>query len=443
MLKERQGSSNKAINIGLLGFGTVAGGVYRILKERGKEITSMLSAPVEIKKIFTRGSRNLFPESAKSLAVKDFGDILNDRDIDIIIELIGGINPAKEYIIKAIESGKSIITANKALLAEYSEEIFKLCLKNNVHIGFEAAVGGGIPILRSIKNGLAGDSIRSVYSIINGTSNYILSKMTKEGGKFNEILKKAQEKGYAESDPSLDINGVDSAHKLVILGRLAFSASISMEDVIIEGIKDISQLDINFSKELGYIIKLLGILKNEDSKIEIRVHPTLIPSSSLIANVDGVFNAFFLNAGYAGPLSFTGYGAGSLPTASAVIGDLIEIAGKLIHNDKHHDLILSEKFNKIRIKKKKDIISRYYLRFSAADRPGVLAKISGILGGHSISIASMIQKGRQVKGSVSIVITTHEANEDELLNSIKECDGLDVVSAKTVVLRIEDIEDKL
>ena len=262
--------------------------------------------------------------------------------------------------------------------------------------------------------------------------------MTKEGGKFEDVLKKAQEKGYAEADPSLDINGTDSAHKLAILGRLAFSTSLSMKDVIIEGIEDITQLDINFAKELGYTVKLLGILKNEDSKIEIRVHPTLIPSSSLLSKIDGVFNAFLVNTKFAGPLSLTGYGAGGNPTASAVMGDLMEMISRLVNEDNHHDFIISKIKNKLNIKSKKDIISRYYLRFSAMDRPGVLSKISGILGENSISISSMLQKGRKVEGSVPIVITTHEANEEELFKSIALCDKLDVISAKTMVLRIED-----
>ena len=428
----------KEINIGLLGFGTVASSLYHIFNERKKEINSLFSVPVNIKKIFTRGNSHPVPENVKGFLVKNIDEILEDEDIDIIIELIGGISPAKGFITRAVNNGKSIITANKALLAEHGEEIFKQCLNKNVHIGFEAAVGGGIPILRAIKNGLAGDSIKSVYSIINGTSNFILSKMTNDGGKFEDVLKKAQEKGYAEADPSLDINGTDSAHKLVVLGRLAFSTSLSIKDVIIEGIKDINPLDVNFSKELGYTIKLLGILKNEDSRIEIRVHPTLIPSYCLLSKVDGVFNAFFLNTKYAGPLSLTGYGAGGNPTASAVMGDLMEIAGKIINNDNHHDFIISENINKLKVKSKNEIISRYYLRFSAMDRPGVLAKIAGILGENSISISSMIQKGRKVEGSVPIVITTHEANEEDLFKSVKLCDNLDVVSAKTVVLRIED-----
>lgn len=429
---------NNKINIGLLGFGTVGGSFYRILDIRKKEIETMLSAAVNIKKIFTRGNRNPSVEDAGNLIVNDVDDILNDKSIDVIVELMGGINPAKDYIEKAIKNGKSVITANKALLAEHGEEIFKLCKKHNTHIGFEAAVGGGIPILRSIKNGLAGDSITSVFSIINGTSNYILSKMTNEGGKFEDILKKAQEKGYAEADPSFDINGTDSAHKLVILGRLAFSASISLNDIIIEGIKDINDIDICFAKDLGYKIKLLGILKNDDSKIEIRVHPTLIPSSSLLSKVDGVFNAFFLNAKFAGPISLTGYGAGGMATASAVMGDFIEIAGKILNNEKHQDIFLNESLNKIHIKRKKDIISRYYLRFSAMDRPGVLAKISRILGDNSISISSMIQQGRKIDSAVPIIITTHEANEEELFKSIELCDKLDIILAKTMVLRIED-----
>jgi len=428
----------KEVNIGLLGFGTVASSLYHIFNERKKEIDSLFSAPVNIKKIFTRGSGHPVPEDIRKLLVKNAGEILEDKSIDIVIELIGGINPAKEFIGRAITGGKSIITANKALLAEHGEEIFKKCIDGKVYIGFEAAVGGGIPILRAIKNGLAGDRVKSVYSIINGTSNFILSKMTKEGGKFEDVLKRAQEKGYAEADPSLDINGTDSAHKLIVLGRLAFSTNLSMKNVIIEGIEDISQLDISFAKELGYTLKLLGILKDEDSKIEIRVHPALIPSTSLLSKIDGVFNAFLVNAKFAGPLSLTGYGAGGNPTASAVMGDLMEIASRIINNDGYHDFIVPENINKRNVKSRKEIISRYYLRFSAMDRPGVLAKISGILGENSISISSMIQKGRKVEGSVPIVITTHEANEEELLKSVELCDRLDVISAKTKVLRIED-----
>ncbi len=428
----------REINIGLLGFGTVASSFYHIFSEQKKELGSIFSIPINIKKIFTRGSGHPVPENIKKLTVKNAGDILEDGSIDIVIELIGGIQPAGDFIIKAVSNGKSIITANKALLAEHGEEIFKKCTEKKAHIGFEAAVGGGIPILRAIKNGLAGDKVKSVYSIINGTSNFILSKMTNEGGKFGDVLKKAQERGYAEADPSLDINGTDSAHKIAILGRLAFSTSLSMADIIIEGIENITQLDISFAKELGYTVKLLGILKNEDSKIEARVHPTLIPSSSLLSKIDGVFNAFLVNAKFAGPLSITGYGAGGNPTASAVMGDVIEIVSRLVNGDIHQDFIISKIKNKLNVKSKKEIISRYYLRFSAIDRPGVLSKISGILGENFISISSMIQKGRKVEGSVPIVITTHEANEEELLKSVRECDGLDVISAKTTVLRIED-----
>ncbi len=428
----------KGINIGLLGFGTVASSLYHIFSERKKRIDSLFSAPVNISKIFTRGSNHPVPENIKGLLVKNIDEILEDKDIDIVIELMGGINPAKDFIIRAIGNKKNIITANKALLAEHGEEIFSRCVDKNVHMGFEAAVGGGIPILRAVKDGLSGDYIKSVYSIINGTSNFILSKMTKDGGKFEDVLKRAQEKGYAEADPLLDINGVDSAHKLVILGRLIFSKSLSMKDVIMEGVKDISPLDINFSKELGYTIKLLGIIKNEDSRVEIRVHPTLIPSSSLLANVDGVLNAFFLNAKYAGNLSLIGYGAGGNHTASAVMGDLMEIAGKIINKDNHPNFVVPENINRLKVRRKDEIISRYYLRFSAMDKPGVLSKISGILGENSISISSMIQKGRKVEGSVPIVITTHDANEEDLFESVRLCDKLDAVSAKTVVLRIED-----
>lgn len=428
----------KEINIGLLGFGTVASSFYHIFHERKSEIDSIFSVPVNILKIFTRGKGHPVPENIKKLTVNDAGEILDDTKIDIVIELIGGIEPAMEYIGRAINNGKSVVTANKALLAEHGEDIFRKCAEKNAHIGFEAAVGGGIPILRAIKNGLSGDRIKSVYSIINGTSNFILSKMTHEGGKFEDVLKKAQEKGYAEADPALDINGTDSAHKLVVLGRLAFSTALSMKDLLIEGIENITQLDIGFASELGYTVKLLGILKNEDSGIEARVHPVLIPSSSLLSKIDGVFNAFLVNAGFAGPLSLTGYGAGGNPTASAVMGDVMETVSRIANNNNHYDFTIPKSSGKLKVKNRNDIISRYYLRFSAMDRPGVLARIAGILGENSISISSMIQKGRKVEGSVPIVITTHEANEEELFKSVASCDRLDVISAKTVVLRIED-----
>src|SRR3989338_3649261 len=318
------------INIGLIGFGTVGTGVVKVLKENAKTIQERLGAELVLKKIADKDIvRDRGIEVDKSMLTTDANEILNDHSISIIIELVGGIEPAKTFILQALNHKKHVVTANKALLSQHGEEIFKAAAKNNVDIGFEASVGGGIPIIKALKEGLVANKINSIYGIINGTANYILSKMTNEGGRFEDVLKKAQEKGYAEADPTYDVEEIDTAHKLAILINLAYGTYIRLEDIYTEVISKVTPLDIKFAKEFGYKIKLLAIAKEEGGKIEARVHATMIPAEHLLSTVDGVYNAIYLRGNAVGPVMFYGKGAGMMPTASAVAADVVDICRKI------------------------------------------------------------------------------------------------------------------
>jgi homoserine dehydrogenase len=368
--------------------------------------------------------------------------VINDPEIDILMELIGGFEPAKTFILKAIRKGKHIVTANKALLALHGDEIFREAHRFGVDINFEASVGGGIPLIRSIKEGLVANRIQSIFGILNGTSNYILSKMTDEGRNFKEVLREAQEKGYAEADPTYDIEGIDAAHKLTILIRLAFGTSIQFKEIMTGGISEITPLDIHFSKEFGYRIKLLAIAKIDKGRIEARVHPTMIPEVHLLSTVEGVFNAIYIKGDSVGPTLFYGQGAGQMPTGSAVVSDLVELGRNvLIRASGRRVPLLSYQesaIEKIPLKKMDDVVMPFYMRFSALDRPGVLSKISGILGKNDISIASVIQKGRQVNGAVPIVMMTHEAKEKNVHRALREIDRLGMILGKTIFIRVEN-----
>jgi homoserine dehydrogenase len=369
-------------------------------------------------------------------------DVIKDPEIDIVMELIGGIEPAKTYILNAIRNNKHIVTANKALLALHGDEIFREAHRFGVDVNFEASVGGGIPLIRSIKEGLVANRILSIFGILNGTSNYILSKMTDEGRNFKEVLKEAQEKGYAEADPTFDIEGIDAAHKLAILIRLAFGTPLRFEEIFIGGISEITPLDIQFGREFGYRIKLLAIAKIDQGKIEARVHPTLIPEKHLISTVEGVFNAIYIKGDAIGPTLFYGQGAGQMPTGSAVISDLVELGRNLLIQATGRRVPLlayqESAIEKNSLKKMEDVVMPFYMRFSALDRPGVLSKISGILGKNGISIASVIQKGRKIKGAVPIVMMTHEAKEKNVHRALKEIDQLGVILGKTIFIRVEN-----
>jgi homoserine dehydrogenase len=368
----------------------------------------------------------------------DAREIIEDPAIDIVIELIGGTTTALEVSLAALRSGKHLVTANKALLATHGLELFKAAAEKRVDLGFEASVCGGIPILRAVREGLVANRIQSIEGIVNGTCNYILTKMTELGAPFAEVLKEAQDQGYAEADPSLDIDGIDAAHKLQILASIAYGGSVDFDAIHVEGIRGIDPADIQYAKELGYRVKLLAIAKETDGEVEVRVHPTLIPEDHLLAFVGGVFNAVYIVGDATGSLMFYGRGAGQMPTASAVVSDIVEIAQNILYQrpsrPSHIPAIAGEG---LKIRPMAEVRTRYYLRVMAVDKPGVLSKVSGILGSHDISIASVIQKGRHARASVPVVMMTHEAVEGAMRRALAEIDALDVVSG-TVCLRVEE-----
>ncbi|MBM4330055.1 MAG: homoserine dehydrogenase [Deltaproteobacteria bacterium] len=433
------------INVGLIGFGTVGTGLVRILQEKAKLLEERLGISIVLKRIADldvtkdRGIK-VNPAILSSKA----SDVIEDPEIAIVVELIGGLEPARAFILKAIGKGKHIVTANKALLAVHGPEIFKAADENGVDIGFEGSVGGGIPIIRSLKEGLVANKIRVIFGILNGTSNYILSEMTHQGLKFQEVLKKAQELGYAEADPTLDIEGIDTAHKLSILLSLAYGVQVRMEDIYTEGISAVAPMDVEYAKELGYHIKLLAIAKSDGGPIEARVHPTLLPADHLLSTVSGPFNAIFVKGDAVGSTLFYGAGAGMMPTASAVVSDLVDICRNIRLGVSRRVPLLSCQPAHLRegeIKNIHDITSTYYLRFTVVDRPGVLSRISGILGDLDISIASVIQKGRRIEKAVTIYMVTHEAREKNMQKALQVIDRLPAIVDKTVLLRIEDPSD--
>ncbi|MFH0932898.1 MAG: homoserine dehydrogenase [Nitrospirota bacterium] len=426
------------INVGIIGFGTVGTGTVRILLENREILKERLGFEINLKRIADLDiERDRGISLLTGILSTDVDALLNDPHIDIVVELIGGIKPAKDFILKAISNRKHVVTANKALLATAGNEIFTAALEAGVEIGFEASVAGGIPIIKVIREGLVANRIKAVYGIINGTSNYILTKMTEENVEFSEALKEAQDLGYAEADPTLDIEGIDSAHKLALLASLSYGIPISYEDIYREGISQTSPQDIGFASDLGYKVKLLAIAKESDNEIELRVHPTMLPKEYLISKVDGSFNAIYIDGDATGPTLYYGRGAGDMPTGSAVVSDIVDIARNIRTNAIGRVPVITRTLRNVSIKKMDEVISMYYFRFSALDRPGVLSKISGILGNYNISIASVIQKGRRVGEAVPLVVLTHEAKEKDVRQAIREIDLLPVVMDKTIFMRVE------
>ena len=431
------------IKVGLIGLGTVGVGVVRILQKNSRLIEKRLGSRIILKRIADidlKTDRGV--KFRPGVLTKRAEDVIHDPEIDIVMELIGGIEPARTFILKTLQKGKHIVTANKALLALHGVEIFRAAQRSGVDVGFEGSVAGGIPLIRSIKEGLVANRIHSIFGILNGTSNYILSKMTDEGRSFKEVLKEAQEKGYAEADPTYDVEGIDAAHKLAILIRLAYGTPLDFRDIFISGISEIMPLDIQFSREFGYRIKLLAIAKMDHKKIEARVHPTMIPEGHLLSTVDSVFNAIYIQGDAVGPTLFYGQGAGQMPTASAVVSDLVELGRNIVIRASGRRVPLlsyqESAIEKVPLKKMEDVVMPFYMRFSAVDRPRVLSRISGILGKNDISISSVIQKGRQVNGAVPVVIMTHEAREKNVHRALKEIDRLGVILGKTMYLRVEN-----
>lgn len=432
--------ATKEINVGIIGFGTVGSGAVKILLENSQILKNRTGLDIRIKKIADlditsdRGVR-----LPAGILTTEADSIINDPGIDIVAELMGGINPAKEFILKAIRNGKHVVTANKALLATEGNEIFGEAAAKGVEIGFEASVAGGIPIIKALREGLVGNKILTIFGIINGTSNYILTKMTDEKVEFSDALKEAQRLGYAEADPTFDIEGIDTAHKLTILSSLAYGIPLSCDKVYKEGITRITAEDIEFASELGYRIKLLAIAKADDGEIEMRVHPTMVPNEYLISKIDGVFNAIYVEGDAAGSSLYYGRGAGDLPTGSAVVADIVDIGRNMMAGGsaRPSGIFAGGSGSGLRIRKMEDIESMYYFRFSALDNPGVLSKISGILGAYNISISSVIQKGRSAVASVPLVVLTHVAKERDVLKAVAEIDNLPVVADKTLFIRVE------
>ena len=407
-------SSVNDVRIGVLGLGTVGAGVVKILQTRAALLQERTGARLSLAAIadtdLTRAREGL--DLATLPMTGDAARVLADPSIHVVVELVGGLEPARTFIMRALTAGKHVVTANKALLARHGAELYDEARRRGVALGFEAAVAGGIPLIRAVKEGLVANRVLSLAGIVNGTCNYILSKMTDEGLDFSLVLKEAQAHGYAEADPTLDIEGMDSAHKLQILASLAFRTYIDLKDIHTEGITRITAQDIEYARELGFRIKLLAIAKvsGEGGGVEVRVHPTMIPAASPLAAVSGVFNGIFMTGDAVGDLMFYGRGAGQMPTASAVVSDVVEIARRIAHGlPSLASICSSVGLTPLPLTPMESYPRCYYLRVTAQDRPGVLSRVAGILGENDISISNVIQKGRGTREAVPVVMLTHEA----------------------------------
>lgn len=424
------------IGIGIIGLGTVGRGTYDILEEHRGLIRKKTGLDIAV-----LGAAELDPERRKGVRAGDPGffrtasELIGDPSIRIVVEVIGGTTAAYDIIGEALRKGKSVVTANKALLAEKGNELFEVARDAGCEIGFEASVCGGIPVIRAIRDGLTGNRIDYILGILNGTSNYILSRMSEEGLSFDKALSEAQKSGFAEADPTLDIEGIDAAHKLCILARLSFGFPISMSDIGTGGISRIEPIDIEFAREFGYKIKLLAVAKEEDGVIEARVEPAMIPVRHLLSDVNGVFNAVYVEGDKVGPNLYYGKGAGAYPTGSAVVSDIVDIASRMGSACVKPGIRLEEGGR--RMKRSAESVTPFYMRVKAEDSPGVLSRISGILASYNISISAVTQKGRKENGYVPIVMLTYEAAEGHLKEAKAEIDRLPFIQGESVHIRIE------
>jgi homoserine dehydrogenase len=432
----------KTINIAILGCGTVGTGVARLLLKNGDILRDRIGCELHLKyvaDIDTQTDRGL--DLQPGVMIADASTAIADPTVDIVVETIGGEGVAKRLILDAIEKGKPVVTANKALLAKHGNELVAAADKRCVDLAYEASVGGCMPIIKTVRESLVGNRISAMTGILNGTCNYILSKITDEGVTFATALAEAQEKGYAEADSTLDVEGLDAAHKLAILSALAFGMRINFDAIYIEGISKITPLDIEFAAQFGYRIKLLAITKFNGRQVEARVHPTMIPFDKLLSSVNGTVNAISVSADAVGDILLYGRGAGMMPTASAVVSDIADIARNLIANGCARVPIMGFQSDKIRpmaVMPMDDIVTHYYFRFDAMDRPGVLATIAGVLGKYAISLKYVHQKGRKTNGSVPVVMLTHHAREADVNRALAEIGALDVVAGIPMLIRIED-----
>ncbi len=434
----------KPIKVGLLGIGTVGSGTFNVLKRNQLEITRRAGRSIEIAMV-----ADLNVERARELTngecevVNDANLVVSNPDIDIVIELIGGYGIAKDLVMKAIANGKHVVTANKALLATHGNEIFKAAEEKGVMVAFEAAVAGGIPIIKALREGLTANRIQWIAGIINGTTNFILSEMRDKGLDFSAVLKQAQELGYAEADPTFDIEGVDAAHKATIMASIAYGIPMQFDKAHVEGITKLQASDIRYAEELGYRIKLLGISKRTEDGIELRVHPTLIPEKRLIANVEGAMNAVLVHGDAVGATLYYGKGAGSEPTASAVIADLVDITRLATADPEHRVPYLAFQSNSLSdlpVLPMAEIVTSYYLRMHVADKPGVLADVTRILADLTISIDAMLQKEpAEGETQTDIIILTHQTKEKNIVAAIEKIEKLDSVFGAVTKLRLEEL----
>ncbi|HXK21928.1 MAG TPA: homoserine dehydrogenase [Myxococcota bacterium] len=436
-----------AVGIGLIGLGTIGTGVVKVLARNASVIEQRLGIPLRLVRV---ADLDLARDRGIDLTGVRFDSdaqaLIADPRVEIVVELIGGTGAARELVLSAIERGKHVVTANKALLALHGKEIFEAAAANGVDVAFEASVGGGIPILRSMREGLSANRIDSVHGIVNGTTNYVLTEMEETGAAFEVVLKRAQDLGYAEADPSFDVDGVDAAHKLTILASMAFGAELTYKDIPTEGIRQLAPLDFAAAREFGYRIKLLGIAKRREEggaeRLEVRVHPTMIPAASLLAKVDGAMNAIAVHGNAVGPTLFYGAGAGQMPTASAVVADLIEIAREIRRGSAGRVAPLSYLPESLRpwpLVPLAELRGRAYLCFTVEDRPGVLGHLATLLGEHDIGIESVIQQRSEARaGIVPVVVLTHPAREGDVRNALERIDRLHDVAAPTRMIRIEE-----
>ena len=434
----------KPINVGLLGIGTVGGGTFEVLRRNEEEIARRAGSAITMKMVADKDlerARSIVGERA--IVTADAYEVVNHPEIDIIVELIGGTKVARELMLKAIDNGKHVVTANKALLAQHGNEIFAAARKRDVMVAFEGAVGGGIPIIKSLREGLTANRIEWIAGIINGTSNFILSEMRDKGASFDDVLKEAQQRGYAEADPTFDIEGVDAAHKLSIMAAIGFGIPMQFEAAYVEGISKLTRQDIRYAEELGYRIKLLGIAKRKAKGFELRVHPTLIPERRLIANVEGVMNAILVKGDAVGQTMYYGAGAGAEPTGSAVVADLVDVARMLTSDPEHrvpHLAFQPDQLSDTPILPMSEVETSYYLRMRVFDKPGVLADITRILADSSISIDAMVQKEpHEGEDQVNIVMLTHLTVEKNVDAALAKIEALPVVAGKVTRIRLEQL----
>jgi len=432
----------KPVNVGIVGLGTVGSGTFNVLSRNAEDIARRAGRAITVTHV---GARRDNP-NADTSAVKVSRDVLQvveDPEIDIVVELIGGTTLAKELVLKAIHNGKHIVTANKALIAEHGNEIFTAAQNKGVNVSFEAAVAGGIPIIKAIREGLSANRIDWVAGIINGTGNFIMSEMAEKGREFDDVLKEAQELGYAEADPTFDVEGIDAAHKLTILASIAFGIPLQFEKVYTEGITKITREDVSFAHELGYRIKHLGITRQTDTGVELRVHPTLVPASQLLANVDGVMNAVMVHSDAVGPTLYYGPGAGAEPTASAVVADVVDVARALTTDPENrvpHLAFRADSLSDLPILPIEEVETGYYLRMHAKDQPGVMAKIASVLSKANINIEAIIQKDQVDDTSpVPLIMLVRKVIESEMNAALDTIRELDVLVDDIVRIRLETL----